>query len=186
MSTEDINKYFEILELTPDASLSDARNAYLNLRALYSNDSLVTAAIAYEFSEQNKQEILEQIEEAYVKLTDFFKNKNIESAPKERPSIDKDDIKEYIEHITAFNGRILRQLREKLGIELKDMAKFTRIRKQYLEDIELERFSDLPAEVYLRGYVAEYARYFSLDVSRVANDYMAIYTEWKTTAKDKS
>ncbi|MDP1759019.1 MAG: helix-turn-helix transcriptional regulator, partial [Thermodesulfovibrionales bacterium] len=64
----------------------------------------------------------------------------------------------------------------------KDMAVFTKIRKQYFEDIEREKFSSLPAEVYLRGYIMEYARYLSLDPEKVANDYIGRY---RTAMKDK-
>ena len=60
------------------------------------------------------------------------------------------------------------------------MAVFTKIRKQYFEDIEREKFSSLPAEVYLRGYVMEYAKYLSLDPVKVAEDYLNRYREWKT------
>ena len=82
----------------------------------------------------------------------------------------------------SFTGGLLKELREKLGINLKDMASFTKIRKQYFEDIEREKFSSLPAEVYLRGYIMEYARYLSLDPEKVANDYIERY---RLAMKDK-
>ena len=72
MPIEDYKKYFEALELSPDAQLSEVRNSYLHLKSLYSNDSIVTAAIAYELSEEKRHDILEQVEEAYTKLIDFF------------------------------------------------------------------------------------------------------------------
>ncbi|RJQ39859.1 MAG: hypothetical protein C4550_04740 [Nitrospiraceae bacterium] len=176
MPIEDYKKYFDALELSSDAQLSEVRNSYLHLKSLYSNDSIVTSAIAYELSEEKRHEILEQVEEAYAKLADFFTNKDADTAVSEKPSFVVDEeLKQYMSGMQSFSGKMLKEIREKLGVNLKDMAVFTKIRKQYFEDIENERFSALPAEVYLRGYIMEYARYLSLDPEKVANDYIERY-----------
>ena len=73
MPIEDYKKYFEALELSSDAQLSEVRNSYLHLKSLYSNDSIVTSAIAYELSEEKRHDIVEQVEEAYTKLIDFLR-----------------------------------------------------------------------------------------------------------------
>ena len=176
MPIEDYKKYFEALELSPDAQLSEVRNSYLHLKSLYSNDSIVTSAIAYELSEEKRHDIVEQVEEAYTKLIDFFENKVSDPAGSEKPSfVVGEELKQYLSGMTSFSGELLREIREKLGVNLKDMAVFTKIRKQYFEDIECEKFSSLPSEVYLRGYVMEYAKYLSLDPVKVANDYIDRY-----------
>ncbi|MBI1810736.1 MAG: helix-turn-helix domain-containing protein [Nitrospirae bacterium] len=176
MPIEDYKKYFEALELSPDAQLSEVRNSYLNLKSLYSNDSIVTSAIAYELSEEKRHDILEQVEEAYTKLIDFFENKGSNPSGSKKPSfVVGEELKQYMSGMTSFSGESLREIREKLGVNLKDMAVFTKIRKQYFEDIEREKFSSLPAEVYLKGYIMEYARYLSLDPVKVANDYIGRY-----------
>ena len=59
------------------------------------------------------------------------------------------------------------------------MAAVTRIKRQYIDDMESERFDALPAEVYMRGYVSEYARYLGLDYAKVASDYMKKNKDWK-------
>ena len=41
-----------------------------------------------------------------------------------------------------------------------------------LQNIEEENFEDLPANVYVRGFVMSYARTIGLDADRVAVDYM--------------
>jgi flagellar biosynthesis protein FlhG len=53
-------------------------------------------------------------------------------------------------------GAYLRRCRETLGFTLDEMTERTRIR--VLDHIENERFDQLPPEVYLRGYLLEYAR----------------------------
>lgn len=187
MPIEDYKKYFEALELSPDAQLSEVRNSYLHLKSLYSNDSIVTAAIAYELSEEKRYDILGQVEEAYTKLIGFFENKGSDPAGSEKPSfVVGEELKQYMSGMTSFSGELLKEIREKLGIDLKDMAAFTKIRKQYFEDIEREKFPSLPCEVYLRGYVMEYAKYLSLDPVKVADDYLNRYREWKTGKGEKS
>ena len=180
MSREEHNIYFEMLELDPDATLSEVRNAYFHLKKLYSTDSIVTLPVADEFLSDSRQEILQQIEEAYTRLVALFENGYNEPESEERSlSIFDDDHKRDISDITSFSGQILRELREKRGIELHELALATKIRIQYFENIEREEFDSLPPPVYIRGYVVNYARYLSLDPKKVADDYMDRYKAWK-------
>ncbi|MEW6213832.1 MAG: helix-turn-helix domain-containing protein [Nitrospirota bacterium] len=179
MIEEDYNNYFEILELPPDASLSEIRRSYQYLKELYSVESIVTLPVEEDVSEERKIEILQQIEEAYNRLSDLFeKEKNKGHGGKTR-LIDK-DIDEFISSITTFSGQALKQIREKIGIDLYDISLETKIRIRYLEDMELEKYDSLPPAVYLRGYICNYASYLSLDPKKVADDYMNRYYEWKS------
>jgi cytoskeletal protein RodZ len=45
----------------------------------------------------------------------------------------------------------------------------------YLRFIEEDRFSELPAPVYVRGFVRAYADCVGLDATKVATSYMAKY-----------
>ncbi|MBI4685344.1 MAG: helix-turn-helix domain-containing protein [Nitrospirae bacterium] len=180
--TEEYNKYFKVLELSPKAAISEIRSSYQRLKTLYSGDSIAITAVSDDFSEEQRQNILSQIEEAYTKLSDLFKNSEriVDGKPKNYKSVILDDsLRKYVADIASFTGSELRKIREKLGIELHDIAGFTRIRRQYFEDIELERFSGFSSEVYLKGYILAYAHYLSLDPAKVANDYIARYKAWK-------
>lgn len=55
----------------------------------------------------------------------------------------------------------------------------TKIRKEILKNIELEKFEDLPQEIYLRGHVRSYAKYLSLNPKKVVDDYLRNYKAWK-------
>jgi len=72
-------------------------------------------------------------------------------------------------------GAVLRKLRETRGIDLNDIAQRSKISERYLRAIEEEQFSEMPAAVYVRGYVMEYARALRLDAARVAESYLARY-----------
>lgn len=187
MTKEDYRKYFEILELNVNASLLEIRNAYLHLKRLYSTDSIVTSPIMDEFPEDNREEILRQVEEAYTKLLSLFEEDEDEADYKEQlPAAFDDELKREIAEIDAFDGHILRKIREKLGIGLHDIALHTKIRLKYLENIESEQFDSLPPEVYLKGFVADYAKNLSLDPQKVVKDYMNKYNAWKKNRDKKS
>jgi cytoskeleton protein RodZ len=53
-------------------------------------------------------------------------------------------------------GNPLRELRERRGMSLDEIAKTTRISKGQLEALEAEDFDDLPAPVFVRGFIRAY------------------------------
>jgi cytoskeletal protein RodZ len=71
------------------------------------------------------------------------------------------------------NGRVLKAFREEHGIRLREIADTTKITLRYLEYIEADRYSALPAAVYLRGFLQEYARAIGLDPRRTSEAYLA-------------
>jgi curved DNA-binding protein CbpA len=80
---------------------------------------------------------------------------------------------------TEFSGALLRRLRESCPADLETLAEITKISKRYLAQIEAHDFSGLPAAVYVRGFVTEYARVLGLDPQRVAQSYMSLYKRYK-------
>lgn len=60
-------------------------------------------------------------------------------------------------------GSLLKDRREELGLSLQDAAERTRIRKSYLQSLEESRFSDLPGQAYVTGFIRVYSRYLGLD-----------------------
>ncbi len=71
-----------------------------------------------------------------------------------------------------LDGAALRRARLRRGIELQQISEVTKVSNTYLECIEAERFEELPASVYIRGFVTAYARAIGLDPNRVASSYM--------------
>jgi flagellar biosynthesis protein FlhG len=72
-----------------------------------------------------------------------------------------------------WDGPRLRRARLLRGIEIEQLAASTKINPTYLRFLEDERFDDLPALVYVRGFVASYARQLGLDPELVARGYTA-------------
>ena len=68
MVEKDSHNCYEILEISPNASFSEIKQAYHCLKKLYTVESIVTLPIDVDDSEEYKKEILHQIEDAYIRL----------------------------------------------------------------------------------------------------------------------
>jgi len=77
----------------------------------------------------------------------------------------------------AWNGARLRRARLRRGIDVEKIADVTKINPTYLHFIENDQYEDLPARVYVRGFVVSYARCLGLDAERVASSYLQFLTE---------
>jgi cytoskeletal protein RodZ len=69
-------------------------------------------------------------------------------------------------------GEILRKRREELGKDLREIAQISKIRYDYLKAIEDEAFEKLPLEVYVKGYIREYAKILNIDPDAVITTYI--------------
>jgi len=71
----------------------------------------------------------------------------------------------------ASFGEELRREREIRGISLKEIADATKISKRFLEAVERNDHRTLPAPVFTRGFIREYARYLGLNADEIVNRY---------------
>lgn len=73
---------------------------------------------------------------------------------------------------TEFTGALLRQLREARGIDLQAISQKTKITLAHLRALEDESLTAMPAPVYIRGFLLEYARFLRLPIPRVLETYL--------------
>jgi hypothetical protein len=71
------------------------------------------------------------------------------------------------------NGQVLKKLREARGLTLDQLSEQTKIRRPYLLAIEDQELENLPARVYLRGFLTQIARVLRVDAARLADGYLA-------------
>jgi len=74
------------------------------------------------------------------------------------------------------NGEVggdFRRQREMRGISMREIAEATKISVRFLEAIENEDFASLPAPVFTRGFIREYARQIGVDPDDIVDRYMA-------------
>jgi cytoskeleton protein RodZ len=74
--------------------------------------------------------------------------------------------------VTVTFGDELRREREIRGISLKEIADATKVSKRFLEAIERNDYRKLPAAVFTRGFIREYARYLGLNADDMVTRYM--------------
>jgi len=94
--------------------------------------------------------------------------------------------KEAVQSESSSFGDWLRRQREMREISLRDIADRTKISLRYLEAMEADRFDLLPAPIFAKGFLREYARYVGLSPDDVVNHYLSVHhpEELETAVKD--
>ena len=70
-------------------------------------------------------------------------------------------------------GTWLRRQREVREIDLREIADSSKVSMSYLRALEEDRFEVLPAPVFAKGFLRQYARYVGLDPEEVVNFYVS-------------
>ena len=178
---ETLIKHFETLELDIDATASEINDAYASLKKLYSSNSIAISPLIDEFTEEKRNRILREIDNAYKNLSILnikeeltFKSESLnETSPESKEALEKE-----------FGGSMLRHARLSKNIELKQIADSTNISKYLLLNIENENFDELPARIYLKGFIVSYAKHLGLDAEKIANTIIERFEIWQQPEND--
>jgi DnaJ-class molecular chaperone len=92
-----------------------------------------------------------------------------------------DDSLTLINIDTEATGKDIQALRIAREITIEDIHRKTNIPKKTLEDIEEDRFEELPPLVYLKGFLKAYARILRANESQMVDGYMKRFLEWKAS-----
>lgn len=90
------------------------------------------------------------------------------------------EMERLIRECTDYSGTFLKQIREYKNVTIDRMAEMTRISKTHLIALENEDVAKLPADVYVRGYVYQYAKVLKLNPDQVATSYLLHFKKLKT------
>ncbi len=204
MNTENKHNYYEILEISENATQHDITVAYEKAKRTYSSQNTSLNSI---FSNEEAQLFRTMIDEAFHILgNQTYRNvyekrrqskrysesdltiEAIKSASLELfPDLQKRSNEKQTEYIIdpAFEKEIsnkrdwtgddLKKVREYKRISIETMHERTKINPWYLTAIEKVDVVNLPAAVFVRGYVIQMARLMNLNDLAVADSYMKIY-----------
>lgn len=190
--------HYETLEIPADASPKVIERAYQLARSTYADGSLAGHSV---FDPGDVEFMRERIEIAFRTLSDPETRRGYDDQLRELGVAEPEttaasgsdpitvatsvapptetveppmpfDADEFDDDEGDFDGARLRRSRMRHGIELEQIASVTKVNPTYLRFIEEERFADLPAAVYVRGFVMGYASCVGLDPKRVAASYM--------------
>jgi len=165
---------YDVLGLQPGASGDQVERAYRFCLDLYGDGALATYTL---LEPADLERVRACVRRAHEVLTDPERRRAYDevlgfSAPEAQvipfPGVQKGG-QELPEVLT---GPDLKRIREARGVSLRQMSSTTKIGTRFLEYIEGDRFTFLPAPIYLKGFLKEYARTVSLDPRRVSEAYM--------------
>ena len=74
-------------------------------------------------------------------------------------------------------GGYLRELREAGGVSLDEMARATRVGKRHLEALEAEELTELPAPVFVKGFIRAYCGFLQVPPDEALSRYRALLGE---------
>lgn len=109
--------------------------------------------------------------ESLVQREERIENEN-------QPSGDNLDLPD---NLTSVTGRDIKMLRIAGDISLEEVYRKTNIPKKTVEDIEEENFENLPALVYLKGFLKTYSKILNINEDQMVDGYIERFLEWKNT-----
>ena len=89
------------------------------------------------------------------------------------------EMDERIANCVEYTGKFLKEIREYKNVTIERIAEMTRISKTYINALENEDLTKLPAEVYVRGYVYQVAKVLKLNPDQVAASYILHFKKLK-------
>jgi flagellar biosynthesis protein FlhG len=178
---------YELLGVPRTANDEELRRAHRKLRDVFGPESLAPHTILDQAAIRAE---VKRLDDALDVLLDPVRRRAYDvstfpqelSQPLARPAVrvldeaEQQRLAELLRAIEAralVDGATLQQLREANGYAIDDVCGRTRIAKAILVALEEDRFRDLPAPVYLRGFLAELARLYGADPVRVQKSYLA-------------
>ena len=176
--------HHDLLEVDRGATDEEVRRAFKRAREIYSSGALACYGL---FEPEELEKVRTRVEEAFDVLLDparrrpyelsiFPIDDDEEEAPPSRLRRSTDlPPPPAINPETDFSGALIRQVRESQGIELKAVSQKTKVGLSYLQAIEDDAFPELPAPVYVRGFVTEFAKFLGLDAGHVSRTYVKRY-----------
>jgi curved DNA-binding protein CbpA len=203
---EELN-FYEILEVSPGASQAEIRKAYEQAKRTYHVDSIAMYSLLDEREIQEVARLVEEAyhtignekgREEYDRMLGIAGghrapvshsraghfSESVQTLGLMTLGSQQPEQWQKVEDMISregfeYTGLALREIRETLGLELGEISERTKVSRTNLQFLEEENYARLPALVYLRGFVNEYARCLGLDVTRVLEDYVRRYRAWE-------
>lgn len=189
--------YYAFLEIPRSATRAEVERAYRLSQQTYAEGSLALYSV---FESSDAAAIRERLDEAYRILSDpecrseYDESRSAADSPPistpgdlasdpepparetatATPASVVEEFDSFEDDGTGdFDGLRLRRTRLFRGYEIEEIADVTKVSGTHLRNIEDENFVELPADVYVRGFVTAYARTIGLDPKLVVPSYMA-------------
>ena len=192
--------YYEILEVTANAPQHEVTTAYERARTTYSGDNIAIYTIFSEQEARELLVLIEEayqvlgnkilrniydqrLRSGQASLNDLTYASVLEASkqlyPEPKPEKVKDPaykknpaFEEEIASKTEWDGEFLKKVREYKQLTVHRLSDITKINPYYVTALEKMDSGNLPAVVFVRGYVVQIAKALGLDDKKVADSYM--------------
>lgn len=205
MNTENRHNYYEILEITENATQQEIHMAYEKAKMTYSAENKALNSV---FSASEASELRTLIEEAYEVLSNntyrniyekrmlantFAENDLTAEAikiasedlfqraapPQVTESTTQPVVDSEFEKEMAekkeWAGHDLKRVREYRKLSFDELTDITKINPWYIAALEDMDPANLPVEVFVRGYVIQISKALGLKEKTVADSYMRLF-----------
>jgi flagellar biosynthesis protein FlhG len=178
--------HYSVLGIGRSSNDEEVRRAFKRQREIYATGGLATSSLLDETElataqariDEAHDTLLDPVRRRAYDLSMFPEPETPASMPPPRPALAAEqlmlqsELQREIGPDTEFTGPLLRKVRESQGIEVAEISARTKISKVHLVALEEETYEQLPAVVYVRGFVTELAKYLRLDPAQVQRTYM--------------
>ena len=201
MSEQALTEAYATLKLPMDADLAAVDAAYQQHAELFSNNSMACYALCNEAEQQLSLKAVENahllilrerfatsappepvkveaVETEGVKAeadkTDVVKTDMADKTDMAEPSHVRERSMDVATPAEGDSlGAFLKQQRQRLGVSLVEISEKTKVSRTILGHIEQESYPELPAPVYLRGFIIEFAKIVQVaDPQQIASQYL--------------
>lgn len=193
--------YYDILEVSPHSPQHELTTAYERMKSTYSGENpaiytmfseeearellrLVEEAYSVLGNKTLRALYDEKIGKSVGKTVDVsFETLQTESRTVFNEPVKKittakidytpvDATEQEIKQRADWNGDHLKKVREYKNLTLEKVSEITRISAYYINAVEKMDSANLPAAVFVRGYVSQLSKVLGLDEKRVCDSYM--------------
>ena len=206
METNHRFSYYDILEISPHCAQHEITTAYERLKLTYSGDSPAIYSVFSETEAREYLKMVQEAYSVLGNKTlralydekigqGLSKQENIsfEALQSESKTVFNEFPKKIssfkishkideafeseIKAATEWDGPLLKKVREYKEVPLDRMSEITKVSSFYIKALEEMQVENLPATVFVRGYVAQVAKTLGLNEKSVADSYMKLYRQ---------
>lgn len=206
METDTKFSYYEILEISPHCPQHEITTSYERLKSTYSGENPAIYSIFSENEAREYLRMVEEAysvlgnktlralyDEKMGQGLNRRENISFESLQAESKTVFNEmpkkvstfkishpvnnEMEKEIKSRTDWDGEFLRQVREYKQVSLEKMSEVTKVSSFYINAIEAMEPQNLPAIVFVRGYVGQIAKTLGLNEKAVADSYMKLYRQ---------
>lgn len=165
-----MENYYKILRVAPNASTTEVLAAYHAARGALHQESLIRQNLKPE----DLTILGQQIELAYQTLSDPQKRRDYDELLELNASA---ALEATGNSAQVWSGDLLKRYREQSNLSLEEVFRITRIPIKYLKALENEVSEDLPARVYIQGFIKNLAHVYKLPTQQTAAAFLEYFDQ---------